>query len=161
MLSSSMNLLFGFWLSIGDNIAKGDSRTEGLAGSREPQCCKVQLIFNVIAMVGATHLHVCGFQTPIWWLRCLGHPSVHSNTCGLDGSCRQLVNWSWAFMPWEAALQGLNMVLVESVMVVLVREADNSSSGASGVIGFCGWSWCRLWYLMIRVRLKPYKLFSL
>lgn len=71
--------------------------------SGRPQRSEVQLSFHDIAMVGATHLHGCGFQPPIWWLRCLGHRSVCSHTCGLDGSCRQLVNWSWAFMVWEAA----------------------------------------------------------
>lgn len=35
------------------------------------------------------------------------------------------------------AAQGLSVVLVESVTVGLVREADNGSSGASAVTGFC------------------------
>lgn len=46
------------------------------------------------------------------------------------------------------------MVLVESVTVGLVREADNGSSGASVVISFCGWSRSRLRYHMIRVSLN-------
>lgn len=62
-----------------------------------------QFSFHDIALLGATHLHGCGFKPPIWWLRCLGHPSEQSHTCGLDG---ELVNWSRAFMVLEAAPAG-------------------------------------------------------
>lgn len=76
-------------------------QSETFLRSSEHKSSEVQLSFHDIAMVGATHLHGCGFQPPIWWLRCLGHPSMRSHTCGLDGSCRQLVNWSWAAMVRE------------------------------------------------------------
>ncbi len=51
------------------------------------------------------------------------------------------------------------MVLVESVTVGLVKEADNGSSNAYVVIGFCCLSWSWLWYHMIKVSSNLYNLY--
>lgn len=126
MFSVTADLICGFQLSI-----KGDNTEDQRSGS----LFVVQLSFQDVALVGATHLHGCGLKTPIWWLYCLGHSSVSSHTCGLGKRFRQPVNW--AFMVWEAS-PGLKVVLVESVTVALVSQADNGSSGAAVVKGFGG-----------------------
>lgn len=94
---------WAFHLALNSLSTETTWQSETFLRSKEPGRSEVQLSFHDIAMVGATHLHGCGFQPPIWWLRCLGHPSTRSHTCGLDRGCRQLVNWSWAVMVREAA----------------------------------------------------------
>lgn len=47
---------------------------------------KGNLVFMTLRCWAPLILMAVDLNPPIWWLRCLGHPSEQSHTCGLDGS---------------------------------------------------------------------------